>query len=134
MKKRIIIIIIIIIPIAVIAAVIAVSVLTIILCRPVAYRDTVRLGGDKLTVEIREKYPFEAAYMSGREYNLRVTRDGKPIANEDFCYEAPISSEFVNVRTEAEESADITISRGYGRVILRVEIRGDSVKVTHNDN
>ncbi|MDE7399601.1 MAG: hypothetical protein K2N06_08755 [Oscillospiraceae bacterium] len=130
MKKRII------IPIAVIAAVIAVSVLTITLYKPVEYRDTVRLGGDKLTVEIRDKKPFEAAYMNGREYNLRVIRDGKSIINEDFYYadKTPINSEFVKVNTGAEENADIEISRGYGRVILRVEIRGDSVKVTHNDD
>lgn len=125
MKKRVI------IPIAVIAAVIAASVLTIVLYKPIAYRDTVRLGGDKLTVEIREKYPFEALYMSGRKYNLRVTRNGKTIVSEDFYYadKTPINSEFVKVQTVAEENADITISRGYGRVILRVEIRGDSVNV-----
>lgn len=130
MKKRVI------ISIAIIAAVIAVSALAIILYKPVAYRNTVRLGSDKLTVEIREKKPFEVAYMSGREYNLRVTRDGKTIVNEDFYYadKTPINSEFVKVQTGAEENADITISRGYGRVILKVEIRGDSVKVTHNDD
>lgn len=130
MKKRVI------ISIAVIAAVITASVFAIILYKPVAYRDTVRLGSDKLTVEIREKKPFEAAYMSGREYNLRVTRDGKTIVSEDFYYadKTPINSEFVKVQTVAEENADIEISRGYGRVILRAEIRGDSVKVTHNDD
>lgn len=125
MKKRVI------IPIVIIAAIIAVFILAIILYQPVVYRNTVYLDDDKLTVEIRDRKPFESAYMNGREYNLRVTRAGKTIVNNNFYYadKTPINRECVNITTGAEENADITISRGYGNVILKAEVRGDSAKV-----
>lgn len=136
MKKHVI------IPIAIIAAIIAVSVLAIILYKPVIYQKHVYLGGDKLTVEIRERNPFTSAYTDNREYNLRVTRAGKVLVYDDFRYadKVPINAEFVTITTETEGNANITISRGYGNVILKAEIRGDSARVirsaeigNHND-
>lgn len=123
MKKRII------IPIVVIAAVLIVGTLVVIAFSPVVYHKSFMLGNDKMSVVLRVK---EHGFFPGGIYNLRITRDGTKIVDNDFSSEHTIDSKSVTIRTGAEENMDVTILDSDGRKLVTVEIRGDEINFTNH--
>lgn len=118
-----------IIPIVVIAAVLIVGTLVVIAFSPVVYHKSFMLGKDKMSVVLRVK---EHGFFPGGIYNLRITRDGTKIVDNDFSSEHTIDSKSVTIRTGAEENMDVTISDSDGRKLVTVEIRGDEINFTNH--
>lgn len=118
-----------IIPVSVIAGIVIIGILAAIVLNPVVYCKSFMLGNDKMSVVLRIK---EHGFYSGGLYNLRVTRNGAAISDNDFSYGHGINSENVTIHAGAEENIDITISDSSGRKLVTVEIFGDEINFNNH--